>query len=63
MALSPTGSEVDRLASSTAHLLVHVASCQICREAGSRYCSELDELASIVREDRREVLAIRDLSA
>jgi hypothetical protein len=48
--------EMDRLAGSAAHLTYHLATCEICALAGTRYCCEVAELAAMVRADQNPVV-------
>jgi hypothetical protein len=48
--------EAQRVAGSAAHLIHHLATCDVCQLAGTRWCSEIDELAAIVRADRGPLL-------
>lgn len=45
----------DPLAGSVALLLYHLERCDICREIGLRYCSEIENIAAVVRDDRRQL--------
>lgn len=46
--------EVNRLTASAAHLVHHLSACDICHEAGTRYCTELDDLLVVFNDDRRK---------
>lgn len=53
--------EVRRLVGSSTQLVVHLSRCEICREAGTRYCEEVEELMEVVRADHDPITS--DLSA
>jgi len=52
----PAHSAEARLVTSTAALLTHLQECEICREVGVAHCSIVDQLAHIVRSDRRHLI-------
>ena len=54
--------EVRRLVGSSAQLVVHLSRCEICREAGIRYCEEVEELMEVVRADRDPITSILSAS-
>jgi hypothetical protein len=45
-------SAAGRLAGSTAHLINHLATCDICVREGIAVCDDVRELMAIVRADR-----------
>jgi hypothetical protein len=49
-------SAVGQLTGSVAHLIRHIATCEICESAGTRYCTEIGELASLVLADRNVLI-------
>lgn len=48
--------ELTRLLGSTHALIAHLDHCDVCREAGIRYCTEVRDLCAITQSDRRDLL-------
>ena len=48
--------KVRQLGASTGHLVNHLQTCDVCLEAGTRWCPDVSELRAIVGADRKLLL-------